>query len=278
MVRGEPQSYYGTLSADRLDVEALGILEPPPSLTDAPWVADAMVRLDLLMAAELEEVASIQVDALTRRADAEGPAAQYPLAEGLIDRGWTIEGINRGWALMRAGESHNERLLRILYPYPERYREMVEREAAEWGLDPVLMAALIRQESAWDSDIVSPAGAVGLMQVMEPTGRQLARAIGPKGFRRASLESAEVNLHLGGRFLRDMLNRFGPDLPLVLSAYNAGPTRANRWKNFPEAPDPLRFTERIPFAETRGYVKNVTRNVGIYRRLYGSEQPPAISP
>jgi len=96
-----------------------------------------------------------------------------------------------------------------------------------------------------------------------------ARAVGPAGFTRESLESAEVNLHLGARFLRDMLGRFGPELPLVLSAYNAGPTRANRWKNFAQADDPIRFTERIPFNETRGYVKNVTRNVALYRALYG---------
>ena len=55
----------------------------------------------------------------------------------------------------------------------------------------------------------------------------------------------------------------------MLSAYNAGPTRANRWRKFPEADDPHRFTERIPFAETRGYVKNVTRNRALYRWLYG---------
>jgi soluble lytic murein transglycosylase len=112
---------------------------------------------------------------------------------------------------------------------------------------------------------------------MPPTGRQLARSIGPLGFTPESLESAEVNLHLGGRFLRDMLDRFGPDLPLVLSAYNAGPTRATRWRDFPEAPDRLRFTERIPFEETRGYVKNVTRNLAMYRALYGAVRAASVT-
>lgn len=80
-----------------------------------------------------------------------------------------------------------------------------------------------------------------------------------------------MNLHLGAAFFVDMSARYGGDLPLVLSAYNAGPTRANRWRRYPEASDPLRFTERIPFDETRGYVKNVRRNLGVYRVLYGQD-------
>jgi soluble lytic murein transglycosylase len=107
------------------------------------------------------------------------------------------------------------------------------------------------------------------MQVMPETGRGLARSVGPESFTVASLETPEVNLHLGAHFLVDLLARFGPDLPLALSAYNAGPTRAVRWRTFPEAGDPLRFTERIPFGETRGYVKNVTRNLRLYEALWG---------
>jgi soluble lytic murein transglycosylase len=134
------------------------------------------------------------------------------------------------------------------------------------------MAALSRQGSAWDHDIVSSAGAVGRMQVLPSTVRGIARVVGPEGYTPDRLAHAEVNLHLGGRFLADLLKRFGPDLPLVLSAYNAGPTRADRWKRFPEASDPVRFTERIPFNETRGYVKNVRRNLALYRALYGGEK------
>jgi soluble lytic murein transglycosylase len=106
---------------------------------------------------------------------------------------------------------------------------------------------------------------------MPPTGAQLARAHGPEGFTDDALTKAEVNLHLGAAFFVDMSRRYENDLPLVLSAYNAGPTRATRWRSYPEAADPLRFTERIPFVETRGYVKSVRRNVGLYRVLYGQD-------
>ena len=267
---GDPFSYYGAQSAKALGRAYPPTLGPEPGTEGPLWVADAMARLDLLEEAGLAASAGFHVDRIIERAAAEGGSARYALAEGLIERGRTIEGINQGWALVREGEGWNERLLRIVYPFPNR--EMVEREAEEWGVDPFLIAGLIRQESAWDRDIVSSAGAVGLMQVMPSTGAQLARASGLDGFSTESLESAEVNLHLGARFLSEMLDRFGPELPLVLSAYNAGPTRANRWKNFPEHADPLRFTERIPFTETRGYVKNVTRNRDLYRALYAEAE------
>jgi soluble lytic murein transglycosylase len=270
VVDGDPFSYYGAQSSQALGRPYPPALAPEPGAQDPDWIAASLARLDLLEEAGLDASAAFHVDRITERAAAEGGAARYALAEGLIERGRTIEGINQGWALVREGVGWNERLLRIVYPFPNR--EMVEREAAEWGVDPFLIAGLIRQESAWDRDIVSSAGAVGLMQVMPSTGAQLARAVGLEGFSTESLESAEVNLHLGARFLRDMLDRFGPELPLVLSAYNAGPTRANRWKNFPEHADPLRFTERIPFTETRGYVKNVTRNRELYRALYADAE------
>jgi soluble lytic murein transglycosylase len=107
------------------------------------------------------------------------------------------------------------------------------------------------------------------MQVMPTTGKGLARTHGPASFHETNLTAPEVNLHLGAAFFVDMSARYDGDLPLVLSAYNAGPSRATRWRRYPEASDPLRFTERIPFEETRGYVKNVRRNLGLYQLLYG---------
>ena len=183
------------------------------------------------------------------------------LAEALIERGRTIDGINLAWGLRDDGHAWDARLIRVAFPFP--YRELVRREAEEWDLDPIAMAAIIRQESAFKADIVSRAGAIGLMQVMPPTGAELARAHGPDGFLPANLIAPEVNLHLGAAFLVEMSARYEGNLPLVLSAYNAGPTRASRWRRYPEASDPLRFTERIPIVETRGYVKNVRRNLGL---------------
>jgi len=264
----EPVSYYAVMGAQLLE-DPYDVDLPWGEVPVEPdWLTTGLARLDLLVEAGLEEGAEAESRRLEERA-AGVPAVQLRLAEALIERGRTIDGINIGWALRREGRPWDRRLLRVVYPFP--YRELVVREAREWGLDPILVAALIRQESAFEADIRSGAGAVGLMQVMPPTGRQLARTYGPEDFHENSLTTPEVNLHLGAAFFVDMNRRYAGDLPLVLSAYNAGPTRATRWRRYPEASDPARFVERIPFAETRGYVKNVRRNVGVYQALYGPQ-------
>jgi soluble lytic murein transglycosylase len=117
---------------------------------------------------------------------------------------------------------------------------------------------------------VSPAGAIGLMQVMPATGADLARRAGISPFDSSMLRDPELNVRLGTLFLRDMLARYDNDPVLALAAYNAGPTRATRWRNLPEFRDREVFVERIPFAETRHYAKVVQANAEIYRALYGS--------
>jgi soluble lytic murein transglycosylase len=266
-----PVSYYAVVGSELLGRPFAVSLPEGPIPVEAGWLTDGLRRLDLLEAAGLGRGAAAEERRLVAKAGLSVDLT-LSLAEALIARGRTITGINLGWDLLAAGAPWTRRLLQVLYPFP--YEELVRMEAEEWGVDPVTLAAIIRQESAFKADIVSRAGAVGLMQVMPPTGRELAQTHGPKGFREVSLATPEVNLHLGAAFFVDMRRRYG-DLPLVLSAYNAGPTRATRWKRYPEAADPLRFTERIPFEETRGYVKNVRRNIGLYRALYAQDVPPA---
>ena len=267
--RGSPISYYGTLVSEHL-AEPYAPSVPDGPVSDPPgWLRAGLATLDLLAAAGLDAGAENQVEQLVSRSDGSVPES-LDLADNLIERGFTIDGINVGWKLLREGSPYSRRLLRVLYPFP--YRDIVTREAEEAGIEPFFLASLIRQESAFAPAIRSPAGAIGLMQVMPETGRELARGQGIRGFTPESLETAEINLHLGTTFWVDMERRYGDgNLPLALSAYNAGPTRARRWRRFPEAEDPLRFTERIPFDETRGYVKNITRNIHVYRFLYGQD-------
>ncbi len=267
--REEPVSYYAVLGAKLLgEVYQVDVPTGSGSI-GCPWLTEGLAGLDVLVEAGLEQGATAVEDRLVAQV-ADSIPLQFTLAEALNARGRTIAGINLGWAIRREGHPWDGRLLRIVYPFP--YREMVAREAAEWGVDPFMLAALIRQESAFKADVESRAGAIGLMQVMPPTGKELARSYGPVGFQTSSLTTPEVNLHLGAAFFVNMNRRYGGDLPLVLSAYNAGPTRATRWKRYPEVDDPERFTERIPFEETRGYVKNVRRNLGVYRVLYGDRE------
>jgi soluble lytic murein transglycosylase len=268
-IRAEsPLSYYAVVGAE-LAGEVFRVDFPEGEPARRPeWLLDGLQRVDALAEAGLEGGAQAEVKKLVARTGGD-PPLMMGLAGELLLRGRTVAGINLGWELRRQGRAWDRRLLEIVYPFP--YRDMVIREAEEWGVDPVTLAAIMRQESAFKADIISRAGAVGLMQVMPPTGAALARAHGPSGFQEASLKTPEVNLHLGAAFFVEMSARYDDDLPLTLVAYNAGPTRATRWRRYPEAADPLRFTERIPFDETRGYVKNVRRNMALYRALYGSE-------
>lgn len=263
----DPLGYYAVLSAEALGDPFTPRLDEVPRPADPPWLPAALDTLDLILAADLSLGADDYVDFLEARA-ASAPQDQLALGEALLARGLSVAGINMGWAALAAGYGWDRRLAMIVFPFP--YSEIIRREAAERELDPMLLAALIRQESAFAAPIRSRAGAIGLMQVMPETGKQIARAERVLGFSPESLETPEINLHLGTTFLSDMNRRFGDrHLPLLLSAYNAGPTRANRWRRFPEVTDELRFVERIPFTETRGYVKNIRRNLALYRLLYG---------
>jgi soluble lytic murein transglycosylase len=270
-----PLSYYAVQTAHLLGVPYGVPVEPGGAPLPPVWLTDGLRRIDLLRDANLAYSERALVDRLTERARQRDDHLLL-LAKGLHERGWNWEAINLGWEVRRRGRPFDRLLLEVLYPFP--FREMVMREAQEWNVDPYLIAGMIRQESAWWPRARSGADARGLMQVLPATGERLSRSIGPSRFTPSVLYNADVNLHLGTAYLWDMLQRYENDIPLVLSAYNAGPTRATRWRRFPEASDPVRFTERIPFRETRGYVKNVTRNRELYAFLYGSPEGGVSGP
>lgn len=267
--RKEPLSYYTVLSARRLEVSYWPLaLAPAPR--DVPAAVERvrgwMATVDVLREADLWREAEEEV---TRRVAEAGTdrALLYPLAEALEERGLAPQGIRIGIGLRESSPQVDERLARILYPFP--YREMIAAEARERGLDPFLAAAVIRQESSFKPRAQSRVGALGLMQVMPGTASGLASGEGIRGWSADLLFTPEINVHLGTRFLAAEMQHYGGDLPLVFIAYNAGPARADRWRSFPEFRDRELFVERIPFAETRDYVKILTRNTAIYRALYG---------
>ncbi len=272
-------SYYAVRAAQELgeSYDPSRMLASPPTdtLPFPPFLREGLERIRTLQDLGLREGVEWAVEdltATTRERSGEVPGALLRLALELNALGFTREGINLGWELQRQGWPWEPNLLRAIYPLPFRY--LVEAEARDQGLDPHLVAGLIRQESAFWAEARSRADARGLMQLLPSTARELARARGPDGFHADEhLYRPEVNLHLGMTFLVDLHRRFPGELPLVLSAYNAGPTRARRWQQFPEATDEDRFVERIPFSETRGYVKNVLRNRALYAWLYGGEGP-----
>lgn len=264
----EPLSYYALKSAERLKQP----FWPIPLRDSVPDDAGAretvgrwMYAVDLLRAAGLDAEAKAEVERRVRQAG-ENRALLYPLAEAINERGYTSQGIRVALALQERGEPVGARFLRILYPLP--YRGIIQGEARLRGLDPAQVAAMIRQESWFNATAVSGPGARGLMQVMPETGRGLASGAGIRQWDAELLFNPEINVALGTRFLADQMRAYDGSLPSVFAAYNAGPGRIRTWSQYPEYRDEELFTERIPFQETRDYVKILTRNMAVYRGLY----------
>jgi soluble lytic murein transglycosylase len=264
-------SYYSLLASRHLPQQfwPLPMSAPPAHDPAAAQRVTAMLRgVDVLRAAGFPEEASAEVDRVVASAGGD-PAVLYGLAEALAERGYSQRAIRIGLHLQRGGVS-NRRLLRILYPFP--YRTLVSEEARARGIDPFMVAALIRQESMFEARVTSPAGARGLMQIMPATGRRLADATGVEPWDAELLYHPEIAVHLGTRYLAQHSENYGGSLPSVFAAYNAGGHRVEWWRRWPESAHDDLFAERIPFAETRGYVKILTRNHAIYRGLYGADE------
>ena len=154
----------------------------------------------------------------------------------------------------------------LAYPLP--YRDVLENYSEQALLDPFLVAALVRQESEFDPQVVSRAGAYGLTQVLPSTGRELSRRLGIRGFRTSMLTDPGLNLRLGTAYLSRLLTQLEGRWEPTLAAYNAGKSRAVAWQSRGEFREPAEYIETIPFTETRNYVKIVLRNADLYRRLY----------
>lgn len=263
--------YYGTMA--RL---AAGLPDPvfvPKPITVPPVsVRRELALLDLLQAAELDDEADALIRHLTDP-DHWEVSELMDVAEGLIARGQARSAVAIGWRIVSLHRLNDARVLRIIFPWPNR--DLLEREAAEFNLDPFLLAALVRQESVFDADATSRAGARGMMQLMPATARGLARRL-QVDWDNAFLGVADANVHLGAAHLAQMLRQYNDQVVPALAAYNAGGSRVRRWMRYPEAQaaDWFLFTERIPFPETRGYVQTLLRNRELYRALYGESIHP----
>jgi soluble lytic murein transglycosylase len=272
LARRDSVGYYGTVAFAALPGIHPSFASPPP-LPYSSAAERTLERVDLLQAAFLAEEADTVVQRQVRRQEFPDDELMA-LAAGLIARGWAREGVSLGWKAAATRTLNDPWVLRLVFPYP--LRSMIEREAGEHGLDPYLLVALIRQESTFRPAVVSRAGAHGLMQLMPATARGLARRAGISWDARY-LSSAEANLHLGAMHLAALLRQYDGQVVPALAAYNAGGRPVSRWLRYPEASDPVRWVERIPYVETRGYVRSVLRNRGVYRGLYPSPLVPAAA-
>jgi soluble lytic murein transglycosylase len=145
--------------------------------------------------------------------------------------------------------------------YPLSYEEIVRGHARNYDLEPALLAAVIYQESKFDADAKSDAGAVGLMQLQPETAKGIALRTGGSRFRVEDLTDPEINVRYGSWYLRHLLDKYG-DEETALAAFNAGQGNVDSWREEGKG---------IVFAETRHYVGRVRELKGIYRDAYASE-------
>ena len=161
---------------------------------------------------------------------------------------------------------------RIFHQYPLAYWETIQEKAREQNLDPYLVVALIRQESLFDARARSPAVALGLMQLLPSTANRIAKQRGLPVIANESLFDPEINVTLGSQYLRDLLQRYSNNWFKAIAAYNAGEAAVDRWEKEILTDDIEEFVERIPYLETRQYVKLVMRNHKIYKSLYSQSK------
>jgi soluble lytic murein transglycosylase len=151
--------------------------------------------------------------------------------------------------------------------YPRAFSDVVEREAKKNGIPAALAYAVMREESSFDPEAVSPARAYGLMQLIVPTAKKVAKDVGI-ACDETSLARPETNVALGCRFLADLRAKFPENPHLAISAYNAGPGAPTRWVASRESDDFDLWVEQIPFEETRKYTKKVLASYVAYAFLY----------
>ncbi|KHD88332.1 MAG: lytic murein transglycosylase [Bdellovibrio sp. ArHS] len=158
------------------------------------------------------------------------------------------------------------------FAYPRAYSEFVERYTKKFSVPEELVWGIMRAETNYRRDAISPVGALGLMQVMPFTGHKVAVLLGEKEFKAPLLLQPETSVKVGSRYLKRLMDRFENAIPLVAAGYNAGPHRVKNWLASFGNLETDEFIEHIPFLETRNYVKRVVSNAYIYSNLYGNKK------
>jgi soluble lytic murein transglycosylase len=271
-----PRSYYGVLAASRVarPVESTSQItirlpaDPGAALASDP----GFVRVDLLRRIGLAEWAWHELEDVVQRSVGD-PVRLYGVSSAYVkDERYhlALRILRRHFAAV-AATGHPTlppAFWEMLYPFG--WRSDVVEWAERTGLDPFLVAAVVREESSYYPRAVSRAGARGLMQLMPATAQALAE-YGGLPFRGGDLlDDPVANVQLGTRFLAGLLREFG-DPRLAVAAYNAGPRRVRDWWRARRSDDIEAFVEQIPYDETRGYVKRVMLSWEEYRRIYGRD-------
>lgn len=265
VLRRYPDSYY-TLWAERrlqetpppLEPGTSGVVPPPPL---PPALEKHYRRSQELAAMELLSLARRELDVVKAQGPQDAAFARFLLTEYNRLQGHATA-MRLALNFSRTGKGNWRR-----YLFPHAYWETISAQAEKKKLDPYLVLALIRQESLFDPEAVSPARAYGLMQLLPNTAARVTQTptVSP-----TTLTDPEFNIATGTKYLRQLLDLYNENLIMAVAAYNAGESAVEKWRlRYPEV-EADEFVESISYRETRNYVKLVLRNYRTYRRLYDS--------
>lgn len=255
-------SYYAVRAARRIGA-------PPRSFPRGTSSVDSLprplARARVLMALGMRTEARFELDAVVAEAGS-GPDRMIAAAGSLGAANWHAMALRLAQRAQASGADFSRSVAELLYPLP--FRELLENGTRRSRAHLYLVAGLIRQESLFDPDARSSADARGLMQILPSVGAALAKPLGIE-WDPALLNQPDLNLDLGIRHLDGALEALSwPER--ALAAYNGGIDRVRRWESIRGMnSDPEVFVERIPFAETRDYVRKILANEAVYLALYG---------
>ncbi len=260
LLRGlvEQRHYYSVAAATLLGEPVTFPVEEVSTLDVAlPQHQAALLRIDELKALGLDKSARQEWRHLMRLEDTEG---RLKLAQDATKRGWHAEAVQA----TISGKHWEHIRLRFPMAYQQEFSDM----AAQTGTSIVTLMSIARQESAFNPDVTSSAGARGLMQLMPATARETARQNKVTYGGVDTLYTPEINILLGSKYLTGLLADMEKNRILAFASYNAGPHRVKQWLSRSNGElDVFEFIEAIPFYETRGYVQNVLMFEVYYRQL-----------
>lgn len=252
--------YYGFLASSR-------ILKPfafnhENSNIPAEMLNKILLKPAVIRAHELKQIGRAHTGKTEWNKALEEMDDKQRLAAAHLATEWEMP----NWAITALSKASNKNDL--ILRFPKNYSDYIHREAKVNDLDPEVLFAITRQESAFIPTAKSPAGALGLMQIMPQTGKELAKIHREPLRHHSELLKPEKNIRLGSKYIRMLLDQYQQNHALAAASYNAGPHRVAKW--MPEYDMPVDcWIETIPFKETREYVQNVLTYTVIYQQLLG---------
>ncbi len=260
-------TYYGQLAAARIgsrDVLRFGPMPQPSAAERAAFDRRELVRVVRLLG-QLGQSDRTRAFLQKMADDTQRPTALRMIAE----LGHELKRDDLGVMVAKTARSKGVDLIDYLYP--------LRAIPVGTGPEEAMVLAVIRQESAFDVKASSPAGALGLMQLMPPTAKHVAKGLKTRYKKDLLTNDANYNIRLGRSYLQELLDYYGQSYVLAIAAYNAGPDRVDSWIQQYGDPrengtDVVDWIESIPFTETRNYVQRVLENLQVYRHRLGLVQ------